>query len=85
MAPPAESSDGVAHEALRATGENNVPNLGPLEIGLIVLIILLLFGAARLPKLGRSVGESIRGFKKGLQGDDEEEKTAKKGDDSAKS
>lgn len=44
-----------------------MPNLGPLEIGLIVVLILLLFGASRLPKLGRSLGQSISGFKKGLQ------------------
>ncbi len=43
-----------------------MPNLGPLEIGLIVLVILLLFGATRLPKLGRSMGQSIKGFKQGL-------------------
>ena len=43
-----------------------MPNLGPLEIGMIVLVILLLFGATRLPKLGRSMGQSIRGFKQGL-------------------
>ncbi len=30
------------------------------------LIILLLFGASRLPKLGKSMGQSIRGFKQGL-------------------
>lgn len=46
-----------------------MPNLGPLEIGLIVLVILLLFGATRLPKLGRSMGQSIRGFKQGLNED----------------
>ena len=46
-----------------------MPNLGPVEIGLIVLVILLLFGATRLPKLGRSMGQSIRGFKRGLQED----------------
>ena len=46
-----------------------MPNLGPLEIGLIVLVILLLFGATRLPKLGKSMGQSIRGFKSGLQED----------------
>lgn len=46
-----------------------MPNLGPLEIGAIVLVILLLFGATRLPKLGRSMGQSIRGFKKGLNED----------------
>ena len=43
-----------------------MPNLGPVEIGLIVLVILLLFGATRLPKLGRSMGQSIKGFKQGL-------------------
>ena len=43
-----------------------MPNLGPLEIGLIVLVILLLFGATRLPKLGKSMGQSIKGFKDGL-------------------
>jgi sec-independent protein translocase protein TatA len=56
-----------------------MPNIGPLEIGLIVLIILLLFGATRLPKLGKSMGQSIRGFKTGLQEDapDDDEKPAK--------
>lgn len=63
-----------------------MPNLGPVEIGLIVLVILLLFGATRLPKLGRSMGQSIRGFKQGLQDevvDEDDEKAAK--DDSTKS
>jgi sec-independent protein translocase protein TatA len=58
-----------------------MPNLGPLEIGLIVLVILLLFGATRLPKLGRSMGQSIKGFKQGLNdevADDDEEAPAKK-------
>ncbi len=57
-----------------------MPNLGPLEIGLIVLVILLLFGATRLPKLGKSMGQSIRGFKSGLQEDapdDDDDKPAK--------
>lgn len=44
-----------------------MPNIGAMEIGLIALVILLLFGATRLPKLGRSMGQSISGFKKGLQ------------------
>jgi sec-independent protein translocase protein TatA len=72
--------------ALRTTGERDMPNLGPVEIGLIVLVILLLFGATRLPKLGRSMGQSIRGFKQGLQDevvDETDEKAAK--DDSTKS
>ena len=51
-----------------------MPNLGPTELLIILGILVLLFGASRLPKLGKSMGQSIRGFKKGLNedGDDEE-------------
>ncbi len=51
-----------------------MPNLGAPELIIIALVILLLFGATRLPKLGKSMGQSIRGFKQGLSddgGDDE--------------
>ena len=44
-----------------------MPSIGPLEIGIIVLILILLFGASRLPKLGKSAGQGLRGFKDGLQ------------------
>ena len=44
-----------------------MPNLGAPELIIIALVVLLLFGATRLPKLGRSMGESISGFKKGLE------------------
>ena len=45
-------------------------------------MILLLFGATRLPKLGRSMGQSIRGFKKGLNEDapDDDDETPAKGE-----
>lgn len=52
-------------------------NLGWTEILLIGGIALLLFGPSKLPNLGRSLGESIRGFKKGLSEDVSEEKEAK--------
>jgi sec-independent protein translocase protein TatA len=45
-------------------------SLGPLEIGLIVLLIALVFGAKRLPGLGRAVGQSMREFKGGISGDE---------------
>lgn len=45
-------------------------NLGMTEILLIGGIALLLFGPAKLPKLGRSLGEAIRGFKKALHEDE---------------
>ncbi len=46
-----------------------MPNLGPTELLIILGIVVLLFGATRLPKLGRSMGQSIRGFKQGLNDD----------------
>lgn len=41
---------------------------------IILLIVLLLFGARRLPELGASLGEGLRNFKKGLEGPDEKKK-----------
>ncbi|MFT5122110.1 MAG: sec-independent protein translocase protein TatA [Kiritimatiellia bacterium] len=40
---------------------------GPGELGIILLVILLLFGSAKLPKLARSLGQSINEFKKGKE------------------
>ncbi len=56
-----------------------VGRLGTTEILLIVLVIVLLFGPKLLPKLGKTMGDSIRGFKDGLGGDDDkkEEKDGK--------
>jgi len=45
---------------------------GPLEIGLILVIILIVFGVGKLPQVGAAFGKGIRAFKKG-QADDEEE------------
>ena len=42
--------------------------LGFQEILLLGLIALLLFGAKKLPDVGRAIGESIREFKKAMQG-----------------
>ena len=50
-----------------------MPNLGPLEIGLIILAVLLLFGYKKLPDASRSMGRSLRIFKsemKGMKDDD---------------
>ena len=46
-------------------------NLGMTEILLIVGIALLLFGPSKLPGLGKSMGEAIRGFKSALNNSDE--------------
>ena len=41
------------------------------ELLIILLIVLVIFGASKLPQLGRGLGEGIRNFKKGLKPDDE--------------
>jgi len=53
---------------------------GPLEIIVILLVVLLLFGAKRLPDLARSLGKSLNEFKRGREEGDkpvEEEDKAK--------
>ena len=53
-------------------------NLGPVELLIILGIVLLLFGARRLPDLARSLGKSTKEFKKGLaEGAQEEEEQPK--------
>lgn len=47
-------------------------NLGWTELLLIFGVGLLMFGPSRLPNLGKSLGEAIRGFKKGINEDPEE-------------
>jgi sec-independent protein translocase protein TatA len=41
-------------------------NLGPTELIIILVIVLLIFGGAKLPKLARSMGQAQKEFKKGL-------------------
>jgi len=43
----------------------------PWQIALILLVIVVLFGASKLPELGRALGEGIRNFRKGLSGEEE--------------
>ena len=45
---------------------------GPMELLMILCIMLLLFGGAKLPSLMRNLGSSAREFKKGVQGIDED-------------
>jgi sec-independent protein translocase protein TatA len=64
-----------------------VPTPGPLEIAIILLIVLIIFGPKRLPDLGRSLGSGLRNFKDSITGKDEDEKreelTAAKADEPA--
>jgi sec-independent protein translocase protein TatA len=43
---------------------------GPLEIVLIIVVLLVIFGPKRLPSLGRSLGSGMREFKDSITGDD---------------
>ena len=55
-------------------------NIGPLEIAIVLVIVLLIVGPKRLPQMGRSLGSSLREFKNGITGkghkDDEDEPEA---------
>jgi sec-independent protein translocase protein TatA len=48
-------------------------NIGPLEIAGLLLLALLLFGAKRLPEIGRSLGSGMREFKDSVTGNDKPE------------
>ncbi len=52
--------------------------LGPLELGVILAIVVVLFGAKRLPELGSGIGKAIKNFKAGVSGKDEIDVTPKK-------
>ena len=49
-----------------------IPSIGPLEIGIVLVIALVIFGPKRLPELGNSFGKAIRGFGHGIKGEEDE-------------
>lgn len=49
-------------------------NIGPLEIAIVLIIALLVFGPKRLPELGKSLGKGIREFKGSITGEHDDEK-----------
>jgi sec-independent protein translocase protein TatA len=51
-----------------------MPQLGPLELGIILVIVILLFGVGRIGKISGELGSGIRAFREGLKGDDEKKK-----------
>ena len=54
-----------------------LPHFGPLEIGLIVLVVLIIFGAGKLPQVGGAIGKGIREFRRAKVGEDEEDSSSK--------
>ena len=50
-----------------------MPNIGPLEIAIVVIIALIIFGPKRLPELGKSLGDGMREFKASISGDHDDD------------
>lgn len=48
-----------------------MPNIGPLELIVVLVIVLVIFGPKRLPSLGRQLGGGMREFKDSLTGKDD--------------
>ena len=49
-----------------------MPSIGPLELAIVLLIVLLIFGPKRLPGLGRQLGSGLREFKDSIGGKDKD-------------
>ena len=54
-----------------------MPNIGPMEILVVLVIALIVFGPKRLPELGNSLGKGIREFKGSISGDGDDEAAKK--------
>jgi sec-independent protein translocase protein TatA len=50
-----------------------MPNIGPMELIIVLVIVLLIFGAKRLPELGKSLGSGMREFKDSVSGKDKDD------------
>ncbi len=50
-----------------------MPNVGPFELAIVLIIALVVFGPKRLPELGRSLGRGIREFRGSVSGEHDEE------------
>ena len=63
-----------------------MPRIGPPELIIILFIVLVIFGAGRLPEIGGAIGKGIRAFKRGQSGEEdvEEEPTAEAAKEPAK-
>lgn len=54
-----------------------MPNLGMGELIVVLLIVMLIFGASRLPQIGEGLGKAIKNLKRGLSSDDDIEVSPK--------
>lgn len=59
-----------------------IGGLGPWELLIVLAIVLVVFGAGKLPAIGGSLGQAMRNFKKGVKGEDLEVNSEKNSKDS---
>ena len=50
-----------------------MPNIGPLEIIIVLVVVLVIFGPKRLPELGKGLGKGMRDFKDAVTGKDDDD------------
>ena len=50
-----------------------MPGIGPMELIVVLIVALLIFGPKKLPELGKSLGSGMRSFKDSVSGSDREE------------
>ena len=48
-----------------------MPNIGPMELAIVLIIALVVFGPKKLPELGKSLGNGMREFKASISGDND--------------
>lgn len=49
-----------------------MPNIGPMELAIVLIIALVIVGPKKLPELGKSAGKGLREFKDGITGNSDE-------------
>jgi len=51
-----------------------MPNIGPMELAIVLIVAVIILGPKRIPEAAKSIGKGIRGFKQTVGGEDEDEK-----------
>lgn len=49
-----------------------MPHMGPMEIGIILVVVLVIFGAGKLPQVFGAIGKGLREFRKGQAGENDD-------------
>ncbi len=55
--------------------------MGPMELGIILLVVLVIFGPKNLPKLGSALGKTVKSVREGMEGDPDDPDSSNSPDD----